>query len=97
LTTLVLGGTDFFLFWHGANESIVAASPDALTSAGTGRRKKEQKILKKCILAVDGFDCLNTLPARLKRDSQVARCGDWFWPGFGTANWNSILSRFITP
>jgi hypothetical protein len=35
--------------------------------------KKSQIFQKKCILAVDGFARLDTLPARLKRDSQVAR------------------------
>jgi hypothetical protein len=44
-------------------------------------------------LAVDDSVWLTTLPARLKRDSRVARQRNWFWPEFGTANWNSILSR----
>ena len=56
-------------------------------------RLKRKISLKKCILAVDGLGWLNTLPARLKRDSRVARQRNWFWPEFGTANWNSILSR----
>jgi hypothetical protein len=55
--------------------------------------KKIAKSSKKCILAVDGAVSLITLPARLKRDSRVARQRSWFWPEFGTANWNSILSR----
>src|SRR4051812_3869535 len=62
----------------------------------TGPRNPEF-FQKKCGFAVDDRDPPATLPARLKRDSPVARQRNWFWPEFGTANWNSILSRFITP
>ena len=55
--------------------------------------QKTANFSKKCILSVDGPVSLITLPARLKRDSRVARQRSWFWPEFGTANWNSILSR----
>jgi hypothetical protein len=88
----MLGWTDFSLFWHGEGNRFSAGLPDASMASA----KKAEKNSTKCILAVDGLDWLHTLPARLKRDSRVARRRSWFWPEFGTANWNSILSRFIT-
>jgi hypothetical protein len=45
--------------------------------SGCGRRKM-QFFQKKCVLAVDGPTASAILPARLKRDSRVARQWDWF-------------------
>jgi hypothetical protein len=64
---------------------------------GARSAKKTQFSSKKCFLAVDGRigpDTLLTppeagLPGRKTRELVLAY--------FGTANWNSILSRFITP
>jgi hypothetical protein len=69
-------------------KSIVEQWPDAWAVS-----TKIANFSKKCVLSVDGAVSLITLPARLKRDSRVARQRSWFWPEFGTANWNSILSR----
>jgi hypothetical protein len=96
LTLLVLGRTEFFLFRHCGKESILRSQADAWRLVAGGRPYrplKTQFFSKKCFLAVDGriwADTLLTppeagLPGRKTRELVLAY--------FGTANWNSILSR----
>jgi hypothetical protein len=86
-----------FLFPHGEKKSISGRRGRCVPAGGARSAKKTQFSSKKCFLAVDGRigpDTLLTppeagLPGRKTRELVLAY--------FGTANWNSILSRFITP
>jgi hypothetical protein len=77
-------------------ESILSLAADASPS-GLGESKKQDKFCKKILFTVDGGVSAATLltppeaglPGRKTRELVLAY--------FGTANWNSILSRFYPP
>jgi hypothetical protein len=92
LLFLVLRWTCFFLFRHG--EKRIAAEPGGRRIRfGPAGSEKSQIFEKKCVFRIDGWIGTATLLARLKRDSQVERRKELVLAYFGTANWNSILSR----
>jgi hypothetical protein len=86
----MLGRAKLFLFRHCKNHSIFAGPPDVSADLAPGQRKKSSLFQKKSLFPVDGHLPLASLLTPPEAGLDLVGVVLAY---FGTANWNSILSR----